>query len=125
MTPRQAYVAKWVGALVLIGLAVAGYIHGFLWAEGVPGMRAWVRRGGAMPWQAALIDFSPLWIIIGSFWTWLVSVAFVDGYRMLPKAPTKAERLAAKQAEREATIARLERELGLGSTPASADPPSE
>ena len=113
MTPRQAYVAKWMGALVLIGLAVAGYIHGILWAEGVSGMRAWEHGGGGMPWQAVLIDLSPLWIIIGSCCTWLVSAVFAYGYRMLPKSTTKAERLAAKQAEREDTIARLERELGL------------
>ena len=120
MTPRQAYVAKRVGVLVLIGLAIFGYIHGIYWAGGInqPGNN-WLH--GNMPWQAGLIDFAPVFLagagilvtgglVLGAeAWD-----ALAAGYRKLPKAPTKAERLAARQAEREAIIARLERELGLG-----------
>lgn len=129
MTPRQAYVAKRVGILLLIGLAVAGYVHGIYWAGGInqPGNN-WLH--GNMPWQAGLIDFAPVFLagagilvtgglVLGAeAWD-----ALAAGYRKLPKAPTKAERLAAKQAEREATIARLERELGLVPDP-RADAPS-
>lgn len=125
MTPRQAYVAKRMGTLVLIGLALLAYVHGIEWADGVAGMKAWENYSGTMPWQAAPIDFAPIWIIIGLSMLWIVAGALTDGYRKLPTAPTKAERLAARQAEREAAIARLERELGLDATPASADPPSE
>lgn len=123
MTPRQAYVAKRVGILLLIGLAVAGYIHGIYWAGGVnqPGNN-WRQNG--MPWQAGMIDFAPLWVLGVGFTGFLLVVVLLDviaalraplwgGYRKLPKAPTKAQKLAAKQAEREAAIARLERELGL------------
>ena len=123
MTPRQAYVAKRLALLVLIGLAIAGYVHGIIWAGGInqPGNN-WSHNG--MPWQAFLIDFAPLWVLGVGFTGFLGVVVLLDvigalrallwgGYRELPKAPTKAQKLAAKQAEREATIARLERELGL------------
>ena len=112
MTPRQAYVAKRVGVLLLIGLAVVGYIHGIYWAGGInqPGNN-WSH--GNMPWQAGLIDLAPLFILVGGAFVSAVTVPFLEGYRKLPKASAKTGRLAAKQAEREATIARLERELGL------------
>lgn len=123
VTPRQAYVAKRLGIVAVIGLALFGWVHGIYWAGGInqPG-NSW--HHGSAPWQAALIDFAPIWLCIA----WLFGGMFVSigaeiaeelgltlwgGYKELPKAPTKAERLAAKQAEREANIARLERELGL------------
>ena len=116
MTPRQAYVAKRLALLVLIGLAIAGYIHGIIWAAGInqPGNN-WSHNG--MPWQAKLIDFAPEWLVaIGTvsaalslLGEWAMR-SLLGGYLRLP---TKAQALAAKQAEREATIARLERELGL------------
>ena len=118
--------AKRLTVLVLIGLAIAGYIHGIIWAGGInqPGNN-WSH--GNMPWQAFWIDFAPIWAIgvfvfgclfveVGGVVAALVGGTVADlmgGYTELPKAPTKAQKLAAKQAEREATIARLERELGL------------
>ena len=127
MTPRQAYVAKRLALLVLIGLAIAGYIHGIIWAAGInqPGNN-WSH--GNMPWQAFGIDFAPIWAIgvcvFGGLFVEVVGMVggiVLGGYTELPKAPTKAQKLAAKQAEREATIARLERELGLVE-PAPAPP---
>lgn len=112
MTPRQAYVAKRLTVLVLIGLAVAGWVHGIYWAGGInqPGNN-W--RGGGVPWQAALIDFAPVWVLLGGMFASEGAAYFLEGYRRLPNVPAKEQRVAAKQAEREATIARLERELGL------------
>ena len=124
MSPRQAYVAKRLAVLVLVGLAVAGYVHGIIWAGGInqPGNN-WSHNG--LPWQAKLIDFAPEWLVaIGtvSAALWLLGEwamrSLLGGYLRLP---TKAQALAAKQAEREATIARLERELRLAE-PAPASP---
>ena len=130
MTPRQAYVVKRLGVLVLIGLALFGWVHGIYWAGGLhPAWTGPHLNHVQMPGLAVLIDFGPIVIPIGLviiamtvILGWMVIQEGLDRYR---RVPTKAAALAAKQAEREATIARLERELGLGSTPASADPPSE
>ena len=124
MSPRQAYVVKRLGVVLVIGLALFGWIHGIYWAGGInqPGNN-WSHRD--MPWQAALIDLAPIWVlVVGTLGTMFalighdicdeLGVTIISDYRSLPKAPTKAQKLAAKRAEREATIARLEQELGLG-----------
>ena len=122
MTPRQAYVAKRLGALVLIGLALFGWIHGIYWAGGL--RPAWTGSNlnhVQMPNLAVLIDFGPILIptaLMGAFM--LISMMVVSGFMVVQEGldryrriPTKNAALAAKQAEREANIARLERELGL------------
>lgn len=117
MTPRQAYVAKRLGIVALIGLALFGWIHGIYWAGGVSGMKAWAAGKAAMPWEAALIDGAPVWLAVGGvpvFFGVLVLLNIADSaVRAYQRLPTKAEVAASRQAELEANIARLEWELGL------------
>ena len=101
MTPRQAYVAKRLGVLVLIGLALFGWNHGIYWAGGIDQLG---NRWGpeSMPWQAQLIDFAPVWLfsagMLGFLYTQMFLSIFEErgldisdliwgGYRRLPKGP--------------------------------------
>ena len=125
---REAYVARLAGKLGLAGLLIFGYIHGIYWGGGLKG---WTGPGcaqeGCAPWQAILIDLSPiivgalavLFLIVGSILADEgIPQALVDSVRSGLSRPSRAELRERQRAERqrqlEVSIALLEMELGIG-----------
>ena len=125
---REAYVARLAGKLVLASVLIFGYIHGIYWGGGLKG---WTGPGcaqeGCMPWQAALIDLSPV-ILFGVIGVGgCVAMVLLD--MEIPQAvaqhirdglsrPSRAELRERQRADRrrqlEVSIALLEMELGIG-----------
>lgn len=125
---REGWLARTGIKLLVVVLAIFGYVHGIYWAGGIK--TGWTgpgcAQGGCMPWQAALIDFAPL-ILFGAVLVVGGAVLFLCEMEV-PQAvfdfvlsglarPSWAELREQQKAERQrrlgADIARLEVELGM------------
>ena len=125
---REGWLARIVFRVLLVALAIFGYIHGIYWAGGIKA--GWTGPGcaqdGCMPWQATMIDFAPLilfgvFLVVGGTVLLLCEMDVPQTVARCARAglarPSLAELRQRQRAERqrrlEADIARLEIELEL------------